>query len=106
MNDDLNKSLDERVSRLLKQTRLEPVLPPRFQESVWRRIERQELPASFGASWLDQIAAALLRPRQATAVVIVLLLFGGFLGAVDGAGHARDVARDRYVASVAPVTVH
>jgi len=106
MNDDLNKSLDERVSRLLKQTRPEPVLPPRFEESVWRRIERQELPASSGAGWLDQFAAILLRPRLATAAVIVLLLFGGILGAMDGAGHAREAARDRYVASVAPVTVH
>ena len=97
--------MDVRLSDLLRQARPAPALPPRFEESVWRRIERQELPAATSAGWLDQMVAALVRPRLAVAAIAAILLFGGILGTVDGTTDAREAARERYVASVAPTSV-
>jgi hypothetical protein len=90
---------DEALGKLLRGARPAPSLPPRFQDNVWRRIERNESPAAL--SWADALAALLLKPRFAIASVCALLLFGALLGSWEGSAHARQAAQDRYVASVA-----
>jgi hypothetical protein len=92
---------DAEVSALLRQARVSPALPPRFQQNVWRRIEDAEAPAK-PASWLDALAALILRPRLAIASIAILMLAGILLGANEGAQNARHDAQARYVASVAP----
>ena len=92
---------DLQISTLLRQARVAPALPPRFQQNVWRRIEDAEAPAK-SESWLDSLAALILRPRLAFATLAVLVFAGGLLGAYDGSQTARHDAQARYVASVAP----
>lgn len=87
------------MSSLLKRGRPAPALPPRFQEHVWRRIERApERPAT----WLDRLAALVLRPRIAYATALVLLLSGLLLGVYHGGQMARHDDLSRYLAAEAP----
>ena len=93
-----------KLSELLRQARVSPSLPPRFQENVWRRIEHAEAPAHTTGriAWLDTLAALVLRPRFAYATVATLMLVGILLGTHQGAQAAKQDAQARYVALVAP----
>jgi hypothetical protein len=95
------KTDDPKLSALLHASRATPSLPPRFQQNVWRRIEDAEAPMKL-ESWLDALAALILRPRFALAAAAALVLAGVFMGATEGAQNARHDAQARYVASVAP----
>src|SRR5579859_2370031 len=92
---------DTKLSTLLRQERVSPALPPRFQENVWRRIEANAVPARSD-SWLDALAALVLRPRFAYVTIIALVMAGALLGAHQGAQLAKQDAQARYVALVAP----
>jgi hypothetical protein len=100
MKENMNPD-DTKLSALLRQGRVSPPLPPRFQENVWRRIEEAAVPAQTG-SWLDAFAALVLRPRFAYATVTALVLAGALLGTYQGAQTAKQDAQARYVAMVAP----
>lgn len=100
MKENMNPD-DTKLSVLLWQSRVSPSLPPRFQETVWRRIEDAEAPAK-SVSWLDALAGLVLRPRFAYATVAVLVLAGVLLGVHQGAQIAKQDAQARYVALVAP----
>lgn len=100
MNENMNPE-DEKLSALLRQSRVSPPLPPRFPDNVWRRIEDAEAPAK-SVSWLDALAALVLRPRFAYATVAALVLAGVLLGAREGTQVAKQDAEARYVALVAP----
>lgn len=92
---------DAKLGELLNSVRVSPALPPRFHENVWRRIENAESSKKSG-TWLDALAALILRPRLAFATAAMLLLAGGFLGAHEGSQAARQDAQTRYITSVAP----
>ena len=98
------KADDAKFRVLLHAARPSPSLPPRFQEAVWRRIEEAEAPArpAGGVTWLDTLAALVLRPRFAFATVSALVLAGVLLGAYSGTRVARQDAQARYLAAVAP----
>ena len=75
---------DAPLDALLQEWKPKPSLPPRFQEQVWRRIERSEAApaptvtlAQLFAAWL---ATKLPRPALATAYVAVLLVIGASVG--------------------------
>ncbi len=95
------KSNDAKLSALLRESRLSPALPPRFQENVWRRIENAEAPVKT-ESWLDALAALVLRPKFAFATAAILLFAGISLGALDGTQTAKHDSQARYLAAVAP----
>jgi hypothetical protein len=95
------KTDDAPLSALLRFARARPELPPRFQQNVWRRIEDAEAPAQ-PASWLDAVAALILRPRFAVAAATVLLLAGISAGTLEGRQAARHDAQMNYLASVTP----
>ena len=90
-----------KLSALLREARVSPALPSRFQQNVWRRIEDAEAPAK-PASWLDALAALILRPRLALTASVVLLVAGIFLGIRQGEQAARQEAQAHYLAAVAP----
>ena len=75
---------DASLRALLHEWKPEGSLPPRFQEQVWRRIERAETApvptvslATVFANWLTNL---LPRPALATAYVAVLLVIGASVG--------------------------
>ena len=92
---------DTKFREVLRAARPSPSLPARFQENVWRRIEQTEAPAKSG-SWLDALAALVLRPRFAYAAVAALVLAGVLAGTYRGSQVAKQNAQARYVAMVAP----
>jgi hypothetical protein len=95
---------DVKLGALLRESRLTPALPPRFQEGVWRRIEKATTPAQVtgGISWLDTLAALVLRPRLALAAAAALMVAGALLGVREGSQLAKQDAQARYLAVVAP----
>ena len=95
---------DPQLRALLRKSRPAPELPPGFQNSVWRRIERAEIPTArpAAADWLDRLAAWFLRPSRALATAAAMLLLGVSLGIAQGASQANDLARQRYLNSVSP----
>lgn len=101
---ELNQNADEaRLRALLRESRPVGVLPPRFQENVWRRIEHAEAGQSVERQrWLDLVAGWLMRPKLALSTVAVLVLIGAFLGVREGVQTARDEAQTRYLTAVAP----
>jgi len=103
MKENMNAD-DAKFRALLHAARPSPSLPPRFQEAVWRRIEEAEAPAQSTSrvTWLDTLAALVLRPRFAFATVSALVLAGILLGTYNGSQVARQDAQARYLAAVAP----
>lgn len=95
---------DAKLSARLREARVSPVLPPRFQEGVWRRIKEAEAPAKSAGNiaWLDALAALVLRPRFALAAAAGLMVAGALFGVREGNQMARQDAQARYLAAVAP----
>jgi hypothetical protein len=96
---------DKKLSALLRQSRVSPSLPPRFQENVWRRLKDAETPTKSDW-WLDALAALIVRPRFAYASVLALILAGALLGTYQGSQSVKQDAQARYVALVAPNSLH
>lgn len=99
---------DAKLGALLRESRTAPALPPRFQERVWRRIEEAGAPvkSTGGIAWLDALAALVLRPRLALATAAVLMVAGALLGVREGSQMAKQDAQARYLAAVAPNSLH
>jgi hypothetical protein len=95
---------DAKLGALLRESRVSPTLPPRFQEGVWRRIEEAAAPvkATGDITWLDALVTLVLRPRFALATATVLMVAGALLGVRDGNQMAHQDAQARYLAVVAP----
>jgi hypothetical protein len=99
---------DARLGVLLRESRHSPALPLRFREGVWRRIEEAEAPARPTAAimWLDALAALMLRPRFVLAAATALIVAGALLGVRGGSQMAHQDAQARYLAAVAPDSLH
>jgi hypothetical protein len=94
---------------LLKEWKPEASLPPRFQEQVWRRIERAEsVPApsvSLATVFANWISNILPKPALATAYVTVLLVVGASVGwsqARQETARVNGELRARYAQAVDP----
>jgi hypothetical protein len=98
---------DQELTKLLQAWKVDAQLSPRFQEAVWHRIERSELPAPIPfwavvASWLE---AAFARPALGTAYIALLLFAGvgaGYWHVGDRVAQANSALRARYVQTVDP----
>jgi hypothetical protein len=108
MNEPMSSPEETKLRTLLRAARPSAELPPRFQENVWRRIERADESATLAsrASWLDALAAWILRPQLAFALAAVLVLAGLGLGWNSGERSARSEAQARYLSAVAPNALH
>ncbi|MCW5552248.1 MAG: hypothetical protein KIS67_08765 [Verrucomicrobiae bacterium] len=106
MNDDTQRVNDERLRAILLEAKpAAPPLPPRFQQSVWRRIEKEEaapIPPPSLYALLVRWADRLFLPRFALASLTLLLLAGGLTGFVSSADAVKQRAQERYLSSVAP----
>jgi hypothetical protein len=92
---------DAPVTKLLREWKLESVLPPRFNEQVWQRIETAGVPAvSPWALLRNWVARTLARPAMAISYVTVLLLAGLAIGFWRGQANSERAATElsaRYV---------
>jgi hypothetical protein len=105
MNNDTQLPEGRNLRALLREAQPAPPLPPRFRESVWRRIEHAEGAAAAPSSMLaafQSLSERFLVPRFALASLAVLLVAGGVSGFVTSAGTARQRAQERYLLAVAP----
>ena len=106
MNDHNPNQSDAKLSSLLRESRITPPLPPRFQENVWRRLVRDETENNLIAAWLEKAMAALLRPRVALAAALILIIAGIVAGMYEGNRMAIKTAQLRYLTAVAPNSLH
>ena len=100
---------DAPLDALLHEWKVKPSLPPRFNEQVWRRIERAETaPApsvSLATVFANWIGTMLPRPALATAYVAVLLVIGASVGWSQARQETARVSSDlsaRYAQAVDP----
>src|SRR5436190_430404 len=100
------KANQTQLERALQEWRVTTPLPPRFQEQVWKRIERADVP---GVSLADVVRAwftmAFARPAFAVACASVLLVTGLALGFVQASHKAASWDHQleaRYVQSIDP----
>ena len=97
----------EPVRKLMQEWKVPALLPPRFNEGVWRRIEQSEVNTkrSFWPVITEWLAAVLPRPAVAVSYVTVLLALGiaaGYWQARTHAVHLDHELGSRYVQSVDP----
>lgn len=98
---------DESLRTLLRSARPEPALPPRFQEKVWSRIEAEEqLSTPAAPHWLAALANYFLKPKFAVAFALVVALAGIGFGWTTAEQQSRQSAQARYLAAVAPNSLH
>jgi hypothetical protein len=98
---------DETLRQVLHQWKVDAPLPPRFQEQVWRRIERSDAPVRVPAWSLlwDRLTTALARPSLAASYVTLLLLAGllaGYWQARITQAQVDESMGARYVQLVSP----
>jgi hypothetical protein len=100
---------DEELKKLLHEWKVAQPTPPRFQEHVWRRIERTETDRASSpfrqgmiAHW---IGVLLPRPAMATVYVTVLLAVGATIGWTQGhseTARVKDELAQRYIRTLDP----
>jgi hypothetical protein len=95
---------DTKFREVLRTARPSPSLPPHFQENVWRRIEDAEASVKSD-TWLDMLAALVLRPRFALIIAAMLVMTGALFGAREGNRMAQQDAQAQYMTAVAPATM-
>jgi len=101
---------EERLSRLLHEWKVEVALSPRFQEGVWRRLDRAETntQAILWRTFAHWMESTFNRPALAGSYLAVLLLVGlttGYLQAHAKSEQAEARWRTAYVQSVDPYQV-
>jgi hypothetical protein len=96
---------EETLDRALREWRVESPVPPRFQESVWHRIERGRAQSFSWRDLLVRLSSAISRPSLAAGYLAVLLLSGllaGYLEARSATAHAQAQLSARYVQIIDP----
>ena len=98
----------EPLRKLMREWKVTKSLPPRFQEGVWKRIERAQAADSTPSVWVviaHWISTVLPRPALATAYVAALLALGvtvGWTKARQENARVKDELSQRYVRVLDP----
>jgi hypothetical protein len=98
---------DERLRTVLRQWVVDAPLPPRFQDQVWKRIDRAEArpQPGFWTNLVRLFESALPRPKIAFSYIVTLLVLGVTAGSVAAqikSGHLNTALSERYVQLVDP----
>ena len=106
MKTDKSHDEDKPLSGLLREWKVTTPLPPRFQDSVWRRIgSEQEMRSTLWAGLIGWLENVLPRPQVALCYVTALFLIGMAVGMWTGERAGRRMETElgsRYVQSVDP----
>ena len=95
---------DGRLSKVLHEWKVKSVLPPRFQEGVWRQIENAT-PHHAGSIFTHWIGVLLPRPLLAATYIALLVVIGGTTGWTKARHNNERVMSelgDRYVRVLDP----
>ena len=101
----MNSSENDSLQKLLGQWKIAEPLPPRFKDSVWRRIERTDGATTAWELWQRWPETVFARKAVALAYVAVLLAVGVTAGYVNGQTHQQRSSAQlaaRYVQSLDP----
>jgi hypothetical protein len=101
----MNSSEDDSLRKCLGQWIIAEPLPPRFKDSVWRRIERTDGATTAWDLWQRWLETVFARKAVALAYVAVLLVVGVTAGYVSGQAHQQRSNAQlaaRYVQSLDP----
>ncbi len=95
---------DANLRVLLQQAHPATALPPRFQEDVWRRLDRAQPPRAATAPrpWLEWIFPGVRHPAYAAVGAGLLMLAGTVWGTEAGTDQLRRAEQVRYLAAVSP----
>jgi len=101
---------DDALRKLLQEWHADAPLPPRFQDAVWRRIERAQAPAASSgwdviAHW---IGTMLPRPALAASYIAILLTLGataGWTQARQETARVKGELGERYIRVLDPYQV-
>lgn len=101
----MNPESQRRLKALLRDSKTEAELPPRFESEVWRRIASAEEKRSsrWDFEWLFR---GMVQPQLAFAVVLAAMVVGGSLASLraqQNYHHALAVGKARYIQSVDPL---
>lgn len=108
-----NDKDDAALSKTLKEWRVNALLPPGFQEAVWRRIDRAERDALIRSpallfAWrtlVTWVGECMQRPAIASAYVAAVLAAGGLAGWMQGQETSEQIRLElsqRYVRQLDP----
>ena len=107
MKPEIPNDPDRALNRLLRAWKVESSLPPRFDEGVWKKVERADS-AGTANLWTVlriRMAEAFARPSLAVSYVVLLLLLGlaaGYWQGRVGSQRAEEKFSAQYVAAVDP----
>ena len=96
---------DKRLHTLLREWKVDDILPPRFRENVWHRIAQGRAKAGVSQNFTVWLEAAFRRPASAVAFVAILLFIGltaGLRQGHDKTAQSQSHWRALYVQSVDP----
>jgi hypothetical protein len=98
---------EKRLSQTLRQWTVTTPLPPRFEQQVWRRIERAQTQPEAGILEfvVGFVQNVLLRPKFAYAYAALLLALGvaaGSLAAHSETNRLSAALGSRYIQSIDP----
>jgi len=99
---------DESLRHLLGEWKVDATLPPRFQERVWQRIEREAVRPNPWRAFTHWVEATFNRPVLAVSYVALLIFAGlatGYLQVRDTSARAETRWRAAYVQSIDPYQV-
>jgi hypothetical protein len=98
-----NRNEGDKLNAVLREWVVDSALPPRFEEQVWRRIDRVKAQATPSITAL--LESLFNRPALAISYVAILLVAGamtGFLKVKDKSAASEAQWRARYVQSIDP----
>ena len=103
----LPSETDDALNSVLREWRLATPIPPRFQERVWERIQRVEMPAAAGAPGGFRRMLEVLLPRPQFSAFFLVIVLGLGIGAGSWAAQVRTnrlqaVLGSRYLGSLDP----
>ena len=107
MKPEIPNDPDRARHQTLRDWKVDASLPPRFDEGVWKKIERAESVGTVNlwAVLRIRLAEAFARPSLAVSYVVVLLLVGSAAGYWQGqiaSQRADEKFSAQYVAAVDP----
>jgi len=98
-----NRNEGDELNNVLREWVVDSALPPRFEENVWRRIDRTKARATQTFTvWLESL---FNRPALAISYVAIRRVAGamtGFLRVKDKSAVSEAQWRARYVRSIDP----